>query len=316
MQAQPYSAGVTSLATPTVAAPVRRRTALAYLALAGVMVTWGMGPPLSKLITGPPTTVATTRMWMAVPLTYVVLRSQGGRPSWAGLRRSLWGGLFFGANIGFFFLTLRHASVATITLIGVLQPVIVGLAAVRLFGEHLTRWGVAWTLVAIGGVAGAVLVAGKDVRATPAGIGLSVLTISCLSAYLLASRQARRTLAPNEYLFGVMVWAAAVLTVPLLIDGPHWGSLGRADWLWLAVVLVGPGWLGHLLMNWAITEVPMSISSLQMLPSTVVSIAAAWLINHERVTMPEALFGLVTLAAVGFVVRGPHRRARPRPAPG
>jgi len=40
-----------------------------------------------------------------------------------------------------------------------------------------------------------------------------------------------------------------------------------------------------------------------------VSIGAAWPINHERVTVPEVLFGAVTLTAVGFVVRGPRRRA-------
>ena len=291
----------------------RRRTMLAYLALAGVVVMWGMGPPISKLIHGPPTTIAPTRVSMAVPLTYAVLRIEGRRPSLASLRRSVWGGIFFGSNLVVFFFALRHASIAIITLVGVLQPVTVGLVAVRLFGERLTRWGLAWTVVSIAGVVGAVLTAGKNVRATPLGLTLALITTACLSCYLIASRIARRTLATNEYLFGVMVWASLVTLVPMVIAGPAWGRLRAVDWLWMVVVLIGPGWLGHLLMSWAITQVPMSISSLQMLPSTVVSIGAAWLINHERVTVAEALFGLVTLVAIGFVVRGPVRRHRAAP---
>jgi probable blue pigment (indigoidine) exporter len=299
---------MTSVAAPSAElATTGRKTALAYLALAGVVLMWGMGPPLSKLIKGPPTTIAPTRVAMAVPLTYLVLRAQGGRPSIAAVRKSMWGGLFFGANIVVFFFALRHASIATITLVGVLQPVIIGIFAVRLFGEHPTRWGIVWTIVAIAGVVGAVLTAGKNVRATPLGLTLALVTTACISCYLLASRQARRTLATNEYLFGVMVWATLVTVLPLLIAGPAWGRLRAVDWLWMVVVLIGPGWLGHLLMSWAITEVPMSVSSLQMLPATVVSIAAAWPINHERVTVAEVLFGLVTLSAVGLVVHGPLR---------
>lgn len=307
---------MTSLASPLAPAAdaARRRVLLAYLAMAGVVVTWGMGPPLSKLISGPPTTVAATRMWLAVPLTFAVLRSQGGRPSWRAVKGSFWGGLFFGANILCFFTTLRHASVATVTLISVLQPITVGLASVRMFGEKLTRWGLGWTLIAIAGVAGAVLAAGKTVRATPLGIGLSIATTLCLSAYMLSSRRARRTLAPNEYLFGVMVWAALLLTIPVLFEGLAWGSLDGHDWLYLSLVLIGPGWIGHLLLNWAITELPMSISSLNMLPTTVISIAVAWPINHEHVTLTQGLFGIVTLGAVALVVRGPVGRRRRRAA--
>lgn len=306
---------IAAAAPMSAADAARRRTLLAYLAMGGVAVFWGMGPPLSKLISGPASTVAATRMWMAVPLTFAVLRAQGGRPSWRALRGSFWGGLFFGANMLFFFSALRHSSVATITLISVLQPVVVGFASVRLFGERLTRWGVGWTFVAVAAVAGAVLAAGRTVRATPLGVVLSVTTILCLSCYMLASRRARRTLAPNEYLFGVMVWASVLLAVPLAFDGLHWGALDGHDWLFMGLVLIGPGWLGHLLLNWAITEIPMSISSLNMLPSTVISIAAAWPINHEHVTPLQGVCGLVTLVAVALVVRGPLRRRPPAPAP-
>ena len=288
-----------------------RRVSLAYLAMAGVVIIWGMGPPISKLVTGPPSTIASTRIWMAVPLTYLVLRVSGSKPTLAGLKASFLGGVSFGCNMFLFFTALRHLSIATFTLLGVLQPITVSLISVRLFGERLSKWVLAWGGVAFLGVAAAVLMAGKGVKATPFGLLLGVTTISCMSVYLLASRQARKTIAPNEYLFGVMSWAAITLTIPLFFQGWQLHTLDHRDWFWMTVVLIFPGWLGHLLLNWAITEIPMSISSLNMLPSTVVSIAAAWPINHQHVTLGQSLAGLVTLVAVGLVVHGPFR---PKPS--
>ena len=285
-----------------------RRVGLAYLAMGGVVLMWGMGPPISKLITGPPSTIAATRMWMAVPLTYLVLRVRGSRPSLVAMKGSFLGGVLFGSNMFMFFLSIRHLSIATFTLLGVLQPVTVGLVSVKMFGERMTRWGLVWTGVAVLGVAAAVLAAGKTVRATPFGLLLGVSTIMMFSGFMLASRHARKTIAPNDYLFGVMLWSALVLTIPVLFQGLELSAFDGKDWLWLVVVLIFPGWLGHLLLTWAIVEIPMSISSLNMLPSTVVSIAAAWPINHQHVNLKQCLAGLVTLIAVGLVVHGPFGR--------
>ena len=289
---------------------VERSKLLPFLALGGVVLIWGMGPPISKLITAPTTTIVAVRMWLAAPLALLAQRMSGSTPRWSTIKRAWKGGVFFGGNMLLFFTALKHVSVATITLIGVLQPIIVSLVSVRLFGERLTRWWAGWTAVAIGGVGIAVLTAGKSLRATPFGLLISICTISMLSGYLLASRSARRTLSPNEYLAGVMFWAAIMVTIPVLFQGLSLGQLSHRDWLWLLVILFGPGWLGHFLLNWAITQLPMSITALQGLPSTVLSIGLAWPINHEHVTASQGFAGLLTLTAIGMIVHGPLRRVR------
>ena len=286
-----------------------QRRLLAYLALAGVVVMWAMGPPLSKLVLATPSTIVAVRMWMAVPLTQIAARLAGASFTRRSMKYSLPGGAFFGANMFLFFSALRHVSIATITLVGVLQPIIVTLVAARLFGERITRWWVAWTSVAIVGVAAAVLLAGKAVRATPFGLLLAISCTVCLAAYLVASREARRTLGAGEYLAGVMLWAAILLSIPLVFQGLHLNELDAKDWMLMGAILIGPGWIGHLLLNWAITEIPMSITSLQMLPSTVISVAVAWPVNNEPVTFAQAVAGLVTLVAVAMILHGPFRRA-------
>ena len=281
---------------------------MAYLALFGTVIIWGLGPPLSKKVTGTPTTIAAVRLWMAVPSTMLLQRLTGSKPSLRAFRKSWLGGALFAANMLFFFSALKHVTVATLTLIGVLQPVVISIASVKLFGEKLSRWWVTWTTVAIIGVGLAVLLAGKSVRADPIGLVLTMGTVVAFSTYLLVARRVRVHLSSSEYLFGVMTWAAIFLTIPLFFKGLQLHELGRADFGWMGLILLGPGMVGHLLMNWVIPKLPMSITSLQMLPATVVSIAAAWPMHHEHITLTQGMAGLLTLVAVGLVVHGPFTR--------
>jgi drug/metabolite transporter (DMT)-like permease len=303
---------------PSIDAPAKparseadRRRLLAYLALFGTVIIWGLGPPLSKKITGTPTTIVAVRLWMAVPITLIVQLVSGSKPSLRSIRKAWRGGALFSINMMFFFSSLQHVTIATLTLIGVLQPIVISIASVRMFGERLSRWWAFWTSVAIGGVAIAVVAAGKSLRADPVGLVLSLGTVLAFSAYLLVARGAREHMSSSEYLTGVMVWAAVFLTIPVLFNGLRLHELGRGDMGWMALILLGPGMLGHLLMNWVIPKLPMNITSLQILPATVVSIAAAWPLNGEHITLLQALAGLATLVAIGLVVHGPFTR---RPA--
>lgn len=293
----------------TVAAPAAvasrsaaSRRSLALVAMAAVVGLWGMGPVVSKFISAPPLTIAFTRMLLAVPVTWTAARLQGHRLSKPALRGSMFGGVFFGCNMVFFFFALQHTTVATITLIGVLQPALVMAGAWRFFGERPTRWAMGWTVVAIGGVAAAVMLTGKSVRPTPIGVLFSVLCIIAFAGYMLSSRQARRTLGTWNYLTGVMIWASVTVAVPALVQGLNFKPFDRNDWLWLLCMLIGPGLVGHVLMNYAITELPMNLTSLQMLPSTVLSIGVAWPVHGEHITLGQALAGAVTLTAVGLIV--------------
>jgi drug/metabolite transporter (DMT)-like permease len=301
---------VTSLDTTVhaVGPEADRRRMLAYLALFGTVIIWGLGPPLSKKITATPTTIVAVRLWMAIPATMLVQRLSGSKPSLRSIRKAWLGGALFATNMLFFFSALRHVTVATLTLIGVLQPIVISVVSVKLFGEKLSRWWAIWTSVAIAGVVVAVLAAGRSLRADPFGLVLALGTVLAFSVYLLVARGAREHMGASEYLTGVMTWAALFLTIPLFFQGLRLHELGRGDFGWMMLVLLGPGMLGHLLMNWVIPKLPMNITSLQMLPSTVVSIAVAWPMHHEHITLSQALAGLVTLIAIGLVVHGPFRR--------
>ena len=282
----------------------RRAVWLPYAALGTVLLLWGFGPPLSKLITGSPLTISFCRLWTSALTMVVVQYLMGARPTAKAIRGGFLGGLAFGANSIVFFIALRHASIATLTVIGSLQPGLVMLGASQFFGERLTRWGVAWTAVAIGGAGIAVLGAGAAVHTDLLGVLCSAGSLIAMTGYFLASKAARKTLGAGEYIMAVMFWAAICATPVIILGGGlgHFNTLGRGDWFWMFIMLVGPGLTGQVLMGWAVKYVPVSLSSMILLGSTVVSIAAAWPIHGETLAPLQFLGGGIALGGVGAVV--------------
>ena len=295
----------TALRQPLVRAPrLASAAALPFLALGAVVVLWGMGPPLTKLITAPSLSVVFVRLWVAVPLMTGLQLASGSRPSWPSLRASLLGGAAFAVNMVTFFFAIHRSSIATFTVISALQPGLVMLGASRLFGERVTRWGVAWTVVAIGGAGIAVLGAGAEVHTSGLGILFSLLSLGAMTVYFFAAKRARVTMGASDYMAGVMLWSAIFVTPIAILGGglSGIGALGTADLWWLLVVLIGPGMAGHLLISWAVRFVPVSLSSMTMLGTTVIAIVAAWPIHHEPVTLVQALGGVIALGGVAAVI--------------
>ena len=313
-------AGSTSEPEPSASAPVSAEGAtgtreaarseaapgaLPFVGLGVVLLLWGFGPPISKLISAPPLTASFTRLWTSAIAIIAVQCAMGSRPTVKALRASVWGGVAFGLNSLVFFYALSNASIATITVIGSLQPALVMVGASKFFGERITRWGVAWTAVAIGGAAIAVLGAGAAVHTNALGVACSVGSLLCIGAYFLASKQARATLGAGEYVMGVMVWASLLVTPVVAVGGglSHFDALDSRDWFWLAVMLVGPGVGGQLIMGWAVRWVPVSLTAMILLGATAVSIVAAWPIHHEQPTLVQLLGGAIALGSVTAILQ-------------
>jgi drug/metabolite transporter (DMT)-like permease len=278
---------------------------LPYVGLAAVLILWGLGPPISKLITAPPLTASFARSWTSAIALVAMQAATGSRPTREVMRRSLVGGIAFGVNSLVFFYALSNASIATITVIGALQPALVMLGAWKVFGDRVTRWGVAWTAVAIGGAALAVLGAGATVHTNTIGVLCSIGSLLAMGVYFLASKQARKVLGAGEYVMGVMIWASLLVTPIVAVGGGlgHLDQLDQRDLFWLAVMLVGPGVGGQLIMGWAVRWVPVSLSAMVLLGATVVSIVAAWPIHGEQPTLVQLAGGAIALVSVGAILQ-------------
>ena len=280
-----------------------------------VILTWGLGPPVTALIRASPVASTLLRFWLAdVVLTVAILVTRRAHPLRV-LLRSAPSGCCFALNNLSFFVAIQHASVVVVSVLFTLQPAFVVVLGGRFLGERTTRRQLAWTAV---GVLGAVIVvagANGAVRSDAFGILMALLSTLAQSAYHVLNRAARREnpVDPLVWMTGVTFFGAVLLT-PIAIlttDLSDYRSLDSTDLASIAFLSVGVGVLGHALMISVHKHLAASTSALYLLLYNVVAVVVAWPLNHEPLTLVQAFGGLVVLTSAAAIAAGP---VRPRPA--
>ena len=282
---------------------------LAGVVMLSVVVIWGLGPPVTKLITAPPLVGVSVRFWVSVPIVWAVTYAMGGRVTKEILKRTWLPGALFGINLAFVFSALQHSSIAVLAVIQTLQPGIVLLVAGRWLGERATAWHIGWTAVGVLGVVVAILGGDPEVRGSALGVLFGVASMLTFTGYYLINRRARSTtpISPMEWMCGVTLFAGVFITPLALATSSldDYRQLAGADWIYLLFVALVVGIVGHTMMSWAHGYIPAARSSLFLLAMNVVAIGAAWPIHDEPITWLQAVGGLVVLIAVAAVLSRP-----------
>jgi drug/metabolite transporter (DMT)-like permease len=302
----------TTPAAHTIASPSKHAEgthAYAGAVMALVVVIWGLGPPITKLISAPPLVSVSVRFWISIPIVWGLAYATGRRVSFDVLRRTALAGALFGINLAFVFSALHHSSVAVLSVIQTLQPGVVLVIAGRWMGERATRWHISWTAIGVLGVVIAILGGNPEVRGDMTGVIFGVTSMLTFTGYYLLNRRVRSTtvIDPIQWMAGVTLFAGLTITPVALVTSSmdDYRQLAGADWLYLGFVAVVVGIVGHTLMSWAHKYVPAARSSLFLLAMNIVAIGAAWPIHHEPVTVVQAIGGVIVLAAVAAVVSRP-----------
>lgn len=288
---------------------VRTAASLAGPVMAVIIVLWGLGPNVMKMVSAPPLVGVSVRFWLAVPVVWIVTYATGRRMTAEALRRTALAGALFGINLAFVFAALQHVSIAVLSVLQALQPGLVLLVAGRWLGERATGWHVAWTGVGVLGAAIVVLGGEPEVSGDTFGIVLGSVAMITFTGYYLINARVRSTtnMDPLQWMAGVTLFAAITITpVALLSASPgDYGQLGTADLAYLAFVALVVGLISHTMMSWAHRFIPASRSSLYLLAMNIVAVGAAWPLHDEPVTLVQVLGGLVVLGAVAAVVSRP-----------
>ena len=280
-----------------------------------MILVWGLGPPVSKLITAPAVISVLYRFWLSVPLLYLLATWRGVRPTWETVRRSVLAGAAFGVNLVFVFLTINEGAVAVLSVFAALQPGIILLVAGPFLGERPTLWHVLWTLVGVGGTAIVVAAGGAGFEVSPTAVIYAAVSQGFFTAYFLLTKRARsqRDIDSVQWMSGVVVWAALTVTPWALLtsSSADYRAIDGYDWLWLAMIIVFTGGLGHIVMAWVHRYVEASRSSLYLLSMNIVAIVAAWLIHDEPLSLVQMAGGVVVFAAVAAVISRPPQQVEP-----
>ncbi len=279
-----------------------------------VVVLFGLGPPLTKLVTAPPLVGAAMRFAISVPVLVLLLAVRGGKVDRSLLRTTMWPGLAFGTNLIFVFATLQEVTVSVLSTVVANQPAVLLLLAGPLFGERPTVRHALWTMGGVTGAALVILGAGSEVRATPLGVLLALAALATFTVYWVLTRRARSNtdVDPIAWMAGANIWSVVSVVPPVLLwtSWSDWAEFGGKDWLWIVLIALLTGALGHVMMSWAHAYVEAARSSLYMLGMHVVAVGVSWPIHGESLTLVQVLGGAIVLVCVAMVIRIPVRVQR------
>jgi drug/metabolite transporter (DMT)-like permease len=286
-----------------------RATPIGVAAMLGSISGFALLNVVVKLSSMPALTFAFYRLWIGTGVMLLAMGVTGRRLTVASMRRSLPAGVLFGLNIVCFFSAIKATSITDVLVIGALQPAATLLVAGPMFGERVGAYEIAWTLVSIAGATVVVVAQSGTPAWSLRGDLLAVGALGAWTAYFLTSKRVRRHVPAVEYMTGVTIGAALIVTPLVFASGQPLTDSHPLDWVWLPVFVAGAQ-AGHTLIAWAQPQVDVAVSSLFVLVEPPVSAVAALVFLGEPLPALSILGGMVTLLAMAAVVRRATRTGR------
>jgi len=284
----------------------QRRRVLALTAVVVAVVAWAVGPIfISSLSISLPTTVF-YRQLIWLPLLFSLAHTLGDGFTRHHLSVAWKPGLFFALSTALGFGSFKETTIANATLIGSLSPAVLLLLAPRILGERITTKRVAYSIVSFVGVVA--VVAGAESAGAAAqhslfGDALAFANMAVWTIYFIAAKRARdEGMNTWSFLTGICLTNVALALPWALIVSDDLLDVTPRDWMFLVLMMLIPGTVGHYMMTWAQRYLDTTVSSLITLGGPVISTALAFVFLDQGISLPQVLGGVVVLLGLGGVI--------------
>lgn len=237
------------------------------------------------------------RLWLA-GLAFAMVTIARRRFTWQCLRLTVWAGLSFGAATALFFTALQLTSVANASLISVMQPLPLLVAARGMFGERIRLGDLGWIGVALGGSVFMVLAADSSGSADFGGDVLAAASMLAAASYFVFAKRARESLDTDVFMTGLLFWTVVVITPILMVSGQAIMPPDTQEWLRM-VSLAGVVVLAHGLINFANGRLPLAAIGLFQLLMPGSAALLAWIFLDQNITVWQTLAMVIVLASLG-----------------
>lgn len=300
----------TTHATPQLGSADSRDASLG-LAGAGVAVcAWAAGTILAKGIEMGGLAIGAYRFWIFSAFVLVWMAVRRTPFTWRVMKESVWGGIALGADIALFFSAVKETSIVNATIIGSLQPILVGAVAAKFFGESIRARDAIWSVVALAGVVVIIAASADDSVTSLRGDLLAAGALLSWSGYFIASNRSKSKMSSLEFTAGTSIWSALICT-PLGFAFAQDMSLPSAKNLGLLLVMIAvSGIVGHTLMNWSLVRIPLWIGSTFTLLIPVFSALLAWIFFDEEVLLVQGVAMVAVIGALAVIVRNQSSAAK------
>ncbi|SEO88389.1 Permease of the drug/metabolite transporter (DMT) superfamily [Halogranum amylolyticum] len=217
-------------------------------------------------------------------------------------------GVALAIHFASWFESLEWTTVAASVTLVQAQPLFVAVGAWALLDERVTRRTVVGILVAVVGMivmSVGDLLSGVAVAAPRPlyGNALAVVGAVAAASYFLAGRSLRQRIALLPYVIVVYTVCTTVLFGLTVAEGHALVGYPPREWLLFLGMAVGPGLLGHTLINWALAHLESSVVSVSLLGEPVGSTLLALVLLGQVPTAATLVGGAVVLGGI-YVTAG------------
>lgn len=270
---------------------------------------WGIGPFFMRSISVSAVSVVWYRILVGVPLMGAIAVWNGTPPTWRLFKASFLPALFFGSSMALGFASLKATSIANATLITTIQPILVMAVAPRLFGEQLGLRKLVLAAISLGGVLMVVMAAASSSGASVRGDLYAVANVCLWTAYFLMAKRIRlEGVNTWAFLSSIFTWSFVIMTPWVLAVSDDVWQMQSRDWLYIMLMAIIPGVLGHGLMTWASRALEVTTASLIGLLAPVVSTVGAWPIFGQSLRPAQLVGGAVVVVSLAAFLRQPQRQ--------
>ena len=296
---------------------------VAAVSTAATMIRFAGDPPNGV----PPLAIAASRVGIAAVLLIPLTLATGGvgregparwgRAEW---RLALLSGLLLGVHFATWITSLSLTSVASSVTLVSTTPIWVAIGSAIFLNQRPTRVAAIGVLVATAGGVGLALVdagsAGpRSAEPGSALLGDALALVGALGAsgYLLIGARLREAVPLRFYIQVVYGVAALCLVAVCLASGVPLVGHPPAAYLWLVLLALGPQLIGHTSLNWGLRYVSAAAIAALTLAEPIGSMALAFALLREPITIAKAVGAAVILAGIYLVAREEGRRAETSP---
>ena len=276
------------------------------LALVAAIVAVSTGAILVRWSEAPSSVAAFYRvLFTGLPLLPIALwryRDDFQRIQTPDLLFATLAGIALALHFATWFESLSWTSVAASVTLVQAQPIFVAIGASLLLRERVTpRMTVGIVIAVVGMVVmsaadffGGVLVGPRPIY----GNALALFAAIMAAGYILAGRSLRQRIALVPYVVIVYGVCTISLLIIVVLEGHAFTGYPAREWVLFIALAVGPGLIGHTVINWALAHIESSIVSVSLLGEPIGASMLAIVLLAEFPTMYTVAGAVVVLTGI------------------
>jgi drug/metabolite transporter (DMT)-like permease len=274
---------------------------LGKVVVALTVVLWSTGNLIVRdsPLTGPQ--IAFWRYLLAAIGYAAIHRAAVGPIRWTDMKKAAPTAIAISLEVVVFFVAIKRTTIANVTVIGALMPLLLFGVATKRFAERIPLRVIVATLVALLGVAAVVFGGPGGAEVQLGGDALAVVALLLFAAYFTFAKIARETMSAFTLQTHSLLIGVPIVFVVTVIDSRGLTVPRGGEWWHVAGLIAFPT-TGHLLINWAHAHVSLTLSSLMTLGVPVLSILGAAVFFDETLVAPQVAGISLVLVVLGWAI--------------